>query len=56
MEVMIFEPVQYQLYYNCSFYDSNSIPVESRRHVMIGFVLIFVYVVCVVSMLTQTTC
>nr|CAD2152957.1 unnamed protein product [Meloidogyne enterolobii] len=31
--------------YNCSFYDYNSIPVENRRNLIVGIILLILYVI-----------
>ena len=40
-------------YYNCSFYDYNSIPVETRRNFGAGIVLLILYVVFEVTKFNQ---
>ena len=49
MEVFLFEPEYYNLRFNCSFYDVDVIPVEQRRHVLLGSVILVCYFVYMVS-------
>ncbi|KAI6220695.1 hypothetical protein M3Y95_01023200 [Aphelenchoides besseyi] len=60
MEVLLFDKQKYDLLYNCSFYDIDKIPVESRRHPYWGVFFLslystcfFLYIVCMIAMLTM---
>ncbi|KAI6186099.1 hypothetical protein M3Y98_00096000 [Aphelenchoides besseyi] len=59
MEVLLFDKQKYETLYNCSFYDIEKIPVESRRHPYWGVFFLslystffFLYIVCIIAMLT----
>ncbi|KAI1696089.1 serpentine type 7TM GPCR chemoreceptor srt domain-containing protein [Ditylenchus destructor] len=39
---LIFKHDEFQRYYNCSTYDVNEIPVETRRQVGVGFIYIII--------------
>ncbi|KAI6233339.1 hypothetical protein M3Y99_00927700 [Aphelenchoides fujianensis] len=60
MEVFLFERDEYSRKYNCTFYDVNNIPVEERRHVLLGAVVLLsyfffttLYIACLYGMLTS---
>uniref|UniRef100_A0A7E4VCZ1 Serpentine Receptor, class T n=1 Tax=Panagrellus redivivus TaxID=6233 RepID=A0A7E4VCZ1_PANRE len=58
MEAFFFDEAKYQLLYNCSFYDYDSIPAESRAHPIVGSIFvatavffIIIYIPCLLVFL-----
>jgi hypothetical protein len=48
MELLLFEPVEFQLHYNCTNFDHDTIPLEQRRnftHAPVHIVLCAIYYV-----------
>uniref|UniRef100_A0A183BKT0 Serpentine Receptor, class T n=1 Tax=Globodera pallida TaxID=36090 RepID=A0A183BKT0_GLOPA len=46
MDVYFFHPDVYERYYNCSSYSIDSVPLEARRHIVLGILFIILGVVC----------
>ncbi|KAI1718182.1 serpentine type 7TM GPCR chemoreceptor srt domain-containing protein [Ditylenchus destructor] len=45
MDTYTFDKAAYDLHYNCSFYDVDSIPLEQRKHTVLGWMFIIFFVV-----------
>ncbi|KAI1697788.1 serpentine type 7TM GPCR chemoreceptor srt domain-containing protein [Ditylenchus destructor] len=57
MDTYIYDRKAFELHYNCSFYDVDSIPLEKRQHIVMGwaFIILFsvteiLYIPCLFSM------
>uniref|UniRef100_A0A1I7RIS6 Serpentine Receptor, class T n=2 Tax=Bursaphelenchus xylophilus TaxID=6326 RepID=A0A1I7RIS6_BURXY len=59
LDPFLFDEATYNLHYNCSFYDIDSIPIQKRQHPLLGtlilaiyFVSVSLYIPCVTIMCT----
>ncbi|KAL3109957.1 hypothetical protein niasHT_017330 [Heterodera trifolii] len=46
MDVYLFKPDVYEQYYNCTGYSVDSIPIEKRRHIILGILFMALGILC----------
>jgi hypothetical protein len=49
MEAFLLDPVFFERHYNCSFFDVGTVPVEQRKHWVIGAGFLVAYAIFMVS-------
>jgi len=49
MAIYLFDPKTFQQLYNCSFYSVDDVPLEKRRHPILGTINIAFFIVAEVS-------
>lgn len=46
MDLLLFDPAQYDLLYNCTFYNVSDVPLEERQHTALGILFLLAFLLC----------